>query len=54
MTVPSRLSSSHLAADRVLTGSDDTTARLWEAATGKTVATLEGRRPFSAEFRLAW
>ena len=27
---------------RVLTGSSDKTARLWDAATGKTVATLEG------------
>ena len=26
----------------VLTGSDDNTARLWDAATGKAVATLEG------------
>jgi WD40 repeat protein len=27
---------------RVLTGSNDDTARLWDAATGKAVATLEG------------
>jgi WD40 repeat protein len=31
---------------RVLTGSGDATARLWDAATGKVVAALEGHTRF--------